>query len=505
MSRIHDVIRRYEACRSVLSGGVTIFAVGDPQGAQLNAALRNAIFTLGEERSAVWDELLQVAKALRWRRMTQPQPNEYQPAFAQLGDEVLRQTSRLRNFVNNEEILDGIAAATSAVIEVDSPVGALLLESIHDVGAESCVVVASRNAARAGIASWLDDFGVQTVVPADLAAISAGVELAYVVAPPTFVPASVITAPATREVTFIVPAWFGNRALPASSLGPHAEGAIALSSKVHEIGDVEEPTNYVPDDARVEDTYFPQPVWGNRTSGEREPGSDEIEARKLLLGGGLALWLDDGERIRSLHPRQPAGDRVGYDPVTSVVPGTYLVLREGETERGAMYDEALRTLGAHASSIEVTQRRWKTALIHRLDAVGTSRAVKELSEGGVRSAGQVRAWTDSRLICPQRDADFAGLLEWLQEPVEPTYRNAITLRRALYKASAELRKELEDAVGTVDLGALERDGVLHLDLRRAGFRGMIVARVLACAPFTEIVSHQQVRVPFADGSSQWLE
>jgi len=109
------------------------------------------------------------------------------------------------------------------------------------------------------------------------------------------------------------------------------------------------------------------------------------------------------------------------------------------------------------------------------------------------------------LICPQRDTDFTLLLEWLGEPSQPAFGNAITLRRAIYKASADLRRELEAAVDQADLVALERDGVLHLDVQRPGFRGMTVARVLARAPFTEIVNRRNVRVPSADGSSQWLD
>ena len=81
----------------------------------------------------------------------------------------------------------------------------------------------------------------------------------------------------------------------------------------------------------------------------------------------------------------------------------------------------------------------------------------------------------------------------------------MSLRRALYKAIAELRQELEVAVGQVGLLALQRDGVMHLELQREGFRGMIVARVLARAPFTEIVPRYQTRVPFPDRGAQWLE
>lgn len=505
MTRVHEVIRRYEGCRSVLRYGVTIFAVGDPEGAALNAAVRNALFALGDQRSHIWDELLQVASTLRWRRMTQPQPNKYQPEVAQLAEQVRQEAQRLRHVVSNEEILDRLAAAAAAVAETDSFVGDVLLESIKEVGPKSCAVVASRRVARAGIASWLDFIGVQTLVPTQLGEIPTAVDLAYVVAPPTFVPASIVTAPTTREVTFVMPAWFRNRALPTSSLGPHAEGAMVIKTRVHEVGVVVEAPDEVPAEAAVEDNYFPQPIWGARTSGDREPESDEIEARKILLGGGLALWLDDGERIRTLHPGQPAGDRVGYDPVSNVGPGTYLVLRERETERGAMYDQALRDLGAGAAGVLATQERWKRALARRLAARGLSRAVTELAANGVRSAGQVRAWMDPRLICPQRDADFVGLLEWLQEPLHPTQSNAIMLRRGLYRASAKLRKALEAAVDTIDLSVLERDGFLRVALAQDGFHGMIVARVLACAPFTEIVSRHEVRVPFQEVSPQWLE
>ncbi|WP_309081323.1 hypothetical protein [Zhihengliuella sp.] len=504
MSRVHDVGRRYAAASSVIHQGIAIFAVGDPAGAQLNAAIRRTLFTLGDERSEAWNGVLQAANVLRWRRMTQPQPMQFQTQQP-LIDDIVRQANRLRNLVSDGALLDLLAEAAVAVGETDSPLGSVLLESIQEVGPEACIVVASKGAARAGLASWLDEVGATVLVPSELETVGEAIEISYVVAPPTFIPASVFTAPVTPEVTFMMPAWFGNRSVPSSTLGVHAEGQIVVKTTVHQIGDTAEPENAVADDEEIEDAYFPQPVWGTRASDDREPASGEVEAWKVLLAGGQGLWLDDGDRIRSLDPKQPEGARVGYEAVNGIVPGTYLVLREGETERGAMYDQALVALGARASGdILTTQTRWKARLEERLSRVGSRRAMVELDRLGVRSSGQVRAWADPRLICPQRDADFALLLDWLGEPSQPTYDNAITLRRAVYKASADLRKELEAAVGRADLRVLERDGVLHLDLPREGFRGMIVARVLAKAPFTEIVSRHQVRVPFMDGSARWL-
>lgn len=190
--------------------GVEIFAVGDPAGAQLNAAIRRTLYMLGDERSEVWNGVLQMASALRWRRMTQPQPRGFQTQQP-LIDEIVRQARLLRNLVGDGALLDSIAEGAVGVGETDSPVGAVLLESIHEVGSQSCVVVASNGAARAGLASWLDEVGATVLVPGELDTVSADIETCYVVAPPLFMPSSVITAPTTPEVAFVMPAWFGNR------------------------------------------------------------------------------------------------------------------------------------------------------------------------------------------------------------------------------------------------------------------------------------------------------
>ena len=52
---------------------------------------------------------------------------------------------------------------------------------------------------------------------------------------------------------------------------------------------------------------------------------------------------------------------------------------------------------ARAAGILATQVRWKASLEARLARIGTRRAMTELERLGVRSCGQVRAWTDPRL------------------------------------------------------------------------------------------------------------
>jgi hypothetical protein len=505
MTRIQDVIRRYEYCRTVLQGGIEIIAVGDPVGAALNSAVRTALFRVDEENQHVWVDLIRAANSIRWRRLTQPQPNAFNAALQEGVDAVHREVKRLRGSVNDEALLDQIHSAAGAFAENDSPLGDELLRLTGEVGPEACIVIARNNPARAGLRNWLENFGVSVLLPGELDTVTAQIEQSYIVGPPTFYSPSLIYAPATEAITFVMPSWFSNRSLPSSGFASHAENTSELRSMVHFVGDIADPQTEIPHDAEVKDEYYPQPAWGQRESEDREPESGEVEAQKILLAGGFGLWLDDGERIRALDPRLPAGNRVSYEAVKDVRPGTYLVLREGAAERGAMFDAALGEVGSQAEQILATQARWKHSLAEQLDRKGTKQVIAELSGKGVRAAAQVRAWIEPTLICPRQEQDLAIVLDWLEIPLNPSFANAKVLRRAVYRASAELRQELEEAVERADLRALEEEGFLQLELEREGFRGMVVARVLARAPFTEIVPRPQARVPFKDAGAQWLE
>ncbi|MER7604760.1 hypothetical protein [Nocardioides sp. NPDC127503] len=504
-SRVQEVIRRYEASAAVLRHGVEIFAVGDPAGARLNAAVRRLIYTADENGSDIWGDLLRAANALRWRRMTQPQPGDRNQALIEAARAVRREARLLAGAVADDALLEEVSRAAEDVRETDSPVGHELRRSIEEADPAICAVVASSNPARAGLQDWLETLAVPVVLPGELGGLSDAIEQLYVVGPPIFFPSSVVTAPATEEVAFLLPSWFGHRSLPTSRLAMQADGAMKVQAKERVVGDVTEPESPVPGDEPTEDIYYPQPTWRGRTSGDREPGADEAEAWKVLLAGQLAIWLDDGDRIRTLDPRQPAGERVTYAAVDAVAQGTYLVLRDGATERGAMYEAALRRMGTRADNIVVTQRAWKAALTRQLAVRSASACIRELRAQGVRSAARVRAWIEPTLISPKHEQDLVLLLEWLGLPVEPTHRNAMELRRAVYQATADLREELEDAVSRADLAALEREGYMRLAIAREGFRSMVVARVHARSPYTEIVARQQTRVPFGDRSSEWLE
>lgn len=506
MSRIEALNRRYATSSSLIEHGVEILAVGDPTGARLNAACRQLTFRMGEDGPGLWEDLLGSVRSLRWRLMTHPQPLDFNLALRDGAAEVFRQTQRLRGAVTEDTLLDELAAAAAGVTTQDPVLGGVLLRSVQEVGATDCVVVAANASARAAMSEWLRPVGINVLTVSSLKHMKPGVEQSYAVGPPRFFGPSLVTAPMTDAVSFLMPAWLRDRQIPRSVLASHAEGAIRVKARLFIEGDLAEPECRGKDDeGDFEEEFLPQPVWGSPRSPEREPLSDEVAARKLLLSGNRGLWLDDGERIRALDPEQPFGERVVHIDVETVRVGTYLLLREGETEREALYQAALDRLGDRSLEVAATQQAWKQRLQMRLSQMGRSRVERELRSAGVKTLERAPAWREPNLVRPQSDRDFEKLLQWLDLPTQPSFDNATLLRREIYRTIAQIREKLEAAISAADLSALERDGHLSIDVESAGFRGILAARVIAVSPHTEIIPRNEARVPFEDRSGQWLE
>lgn len=505
MSRIRTLNRLYADSAALVRGGVEIVAVGDPAGARFNAAVRRLMIALRDDGPGLWDDLVGAAKALRWRIITQPQPTEFNPGLVRLVEEVARHARHLREAVADQALLDELEASSVAVASADPVLGNALLHDCLEAGVDDCIVIAASRPAQAGLNQWLKGYGVLVLTVGELERDRHQRDRSYVAGPPRFYPSSLVTAPVTSGVSFLLPAWFQDRSIPHSVIAAYAEGAIRIKAKVFTEGDTTEPVQEVPPEIQDEGLYLPQPIWGARQVADREPTSEEVIARKVLLSGNLAIWLDDGERIRSLDPRQPAGERVTYAEVAAVRQGTYLLLRQGVTERGALHQAAIARLRSLGGTVEVSQMAWKQLLAEKIQALGYRETVEELQAMGVRTADRVRAWTDPGLIRPHSDRDFELLLQCLGIPIQPTFGYATRLRKMLYQVSAEIGKQLEAAVSAADLSVLETTGNLSLDVKTEGFRGILATRVLAISPYSEIVSRHDARVPFEDRSGQWLE
>lgn len=504
MSRIGALNARYATSAALVRHGVELAVVGDPVGARLNATIKQLLFVTRDDGLEPWENVLGAAKALRWRLVTQPQPFDLNPALGEAVHNVKHELGRLRGAVggSSERLLDELAEAVERITESDPVAGAVLLRSIKEVGSANCVVVAANGAAAVGLETWLGDENVAVRTAARLERETLIWDQAYAVGPPRFFRSSIVTAPTTRAVNFVFPAWYADRSIPRSVIAAYSEGAIKIQGRVFEEGDLSEPPTTALD---VEDDLMPQPVWRGRTTPEREPTIEEVVAHRVLLSGNLAILLDDGDRIRSLEPSQPSGERVSYTDVSAVRPSTYLLLREGQTERRALYDAALKLMGPRGRDAEASQLRWKSLLEERLSRLGHRAVARQLQALGVQRLERVQAWTEPTLARPQNERDFELLIQWLGLQMCPTLEHATRLRRLRAQASADVRWQLEEAVAAADLSALERVGYLRLEPKASGFRGIIATRVLAISPDPEIVSRREARIPFKDRGAQWLE
>ncbi|WP_194906182.1 hypothetical protein [Catenulispora rubra] len=507
MNRIEWLNARYARSAGLVASGVELITVGDPCGARVDAAVRHVLGLVRDDYPGPWDQLLGAAKSLRWRLITQPQPLEHNTALRQAASDTADEATALRTAVARHvrEALEELAAAASSVVEHDPEIATTLVESIRDVGASACVVVAANNAAAAGLESWLAPRGVRVHSVSRLLREPLLAEQAFAVGPPRFFSSPLVTAPVTEAVSYLFPAWFEDHSIPHSALATAAEHAVQVRGRVFPVGNSAVADTALTEHVVSEDELLPQPAWSTPSVPERDPGSDEVAAWRVLLSGGFAILLDDGERIRAVDPSQPGGERVIYVDVQAVRSGTYLLLRMGETERHALYAAALKLLGDQAAATEASQACWKDELQRRLDLEGLDTVTRELADLGVHTLDRIRAWTGPTLARPQNDRDFELLLQWLGIPVQPTYGLATALRRKRAQASANIAEQLEEAVGVADMTALDRDGNLRLQLSTEGFRGVIATRVLAISPHTEIISRHDARVPFEDRGAKWLE
>ncbi len=511
VSNVAYVNYRYQASADAVRNGVEIVHVGDPVGTSLDLVTRRLYRAAQADGPGLWDDLAGASRMLRSRVLTNPQPLELNSPVFEAVEEVLGQVQNLRGAVVDNDLLDCLAEAASALLSSDPAVGQVLTDSIHEVGESNCLVIAASSAARAGIGRWLESEGVLVLTVGEAESLSLRVEQVYVVGPPRFFRSAIVTAPVAGAMSFLLPSWFRDLQIPQSPIAAYADGAIRVKARVFTEGvdgfrsvtDVDDPSSESVDITEAE--LLPQPRWEAAKHALREPTIDEVRARKILLSGDLAIWLDDGQRIRGLDLHQPRGEQVTYVDMESVQTGTYLLLRLGVSDHDIHRAAAVAALGPRAAEVQETQDRWKSKLRSRLGDFGYTSCVLQLEARGVKHASRVRAWAEPNLIRPINDLDFEKLLEWLGFNVQPAFGNATNLRRAIQRVAAKVREELEAAVSAANLSALEAEGFIMLNTATAGFRGIVVTRVLAISPHWAVVPRREVRVPFDDGSGQWLE
>ena len=499
MNRIELLNRRYESIVRLAqckSGGVEINIVEDPAGAHFDHCLRRLMSEAGDDGSFL-EQLVGPARLLRWKRIINAQPVRYDSRAQDLAQEVSRQARLLRGALGDQSVLDGLVDAAGEMAENDSGIGSELETWIDEVGPEDCIVVVANTRAAADLKGWLEQDALQILTAREALRDESVRSQMYVIGPPVFFPAALATAPVADDVSFLVPSWFRSRRLQQSTFTAFSEGAIRVGARVHEVDDHQFVEATTLEKKNELQEYRPQPIWGHDSDNDRDPKNDEVLARKLYLSGGYAMWLDDGNRIRALDPIQPKGERVTYADVPAV--------REGTTERDALYQAALAGLGNKVAEVEATQKQWKKILAQRIQQHGHRCVERELRAAGIKAADQARAWIDPLLVRPRSDRDFELLLGWLDIPIRSSFAHATELRRKLLHKSAQFRHQLEEAISFADLTELETRGNLLLDGSSEGIRGMCATRVMAVSPFKQIVPRHKVRELMRDEGGQWLE
>lgn len=512
-----DLNRKYVAAANVTRYDVEIVVVTDEAGAAFNTALRRVERETKEQDPETWDVLRGPGRQLRWRRATNPTPAMFNTTQGLATQHLVKVCADLRPSLNPTIALhvEVLAAAAQKMVDTDSPVAALLLESITELGDELITVFAASHTERTDLAAWL----AQTGLPVTVQCHSKGgatFEQGYVVGPPRAFSPALLLSPAALEHSFVMPHWDTRRALPQNPLAEIVPLVIVPGSTPFFVGGPAtapepEPASD-PDPAQQDvDSLDPAPVWAATSS--RPVVEGEQLARRVLLAGGFATWLDTGgDRVRTLTPSNareqlitthapPGPDRLGSRN-KELAPGHYLLLREGVTESQALYNSAVKHMGPRGAEAAASAALWKAnlrALIERLGAAGVQR---RFSDAGIGVDTRAEGWTSTTLVRPRSLQDFTKLLSLLGLPHFPHVHLANDLNRARYAVVKQMTATLKEITTTADLHELQRTG--HLHFVSPGVSGMVAARVLAISPHTTPIAGQNLRALEKDTGSQWL-
>lgn len=267
-------MERYAAAGSLAANGAEIVAVADPAGARLDAALR-CVMLAARDDPGPWDDIIQPARLLRWHLATRLQADPGQDIVA----EIEKQERLLRPAVTDGSLLTSLASAARAAAEAESPLADALLDMISRIGRESCVIVAASRPAQAALAGFGDTAGVRVLTAAELARQETCTGYAYAVGPPRFFGAPLVTAPAARSVSFVLPSWVRDRTLPSSPVTAYADsGAMLIRSSTRTVGtgspadtdstasgtETAETSELSAGASELLDDLFPQPAWDER-------------------------------------------------------------------------------------------------------------------------------------------------------------------------------------------------------------------------------------------------
>lgn len=501
MIPLGHVAARYRAAIEVAETPIAIARVEDPQGADLNKVLRRWRVRFGDVGDGSLADVMGGATALQWNRIVDPIAGSERTKS--LANAVLELLDGLEAAVVESSIIEALRVAIAGVADTAPPIGIELKRFLAEVGDIPSAIVCTRRRDVDRIAHWA---GSRVTVVSGSFSIEAveSPQIAYALGPPSFFAAPVLTAPVAGEIIFLSPAWIKHYDVPQSPFSAVAEFPILFEHRL--TGGRASATDELPQDLDFEnsDLILPAPVW-NEPATDEGANSPRAAAQKVLLSGNSAIWLDDGERIRTLDPEQPKGERVVYVRPEQLQLGNYLLLRPGVSDRAALRNLAFDQLGSRSAEVLQSQQQWKDALENRIADSGRAGVVSALDAMGVVAANQAVSWASEEVVAPRRRRDFELLLSWLELDLEDAMRNARAIQSAVMSVGHAARSELEDKISGSDLKRLVSDGHLEVEAVAVGISGMVAAEVLAISSRTWPIGKHNLRQLFADNGGRWLD
>ena len=217
---------------------------------------------------------------------------------------------------------------------------------------------------------------------------------------------------------------------------------------------------------------------------------EAVDCKAYLLANSQVVFFPlDSSEINTLDLSASSGDRVHRVAISTVRPGTIVLLRIGNSDTDSIILMADELGGSTARAAREAQRAWKTSLKEKMHELGTAKVTQDLQDLGITSPW-IQEWARPSSIRPNSDVVFSSLLRYLDISIEETIAHMNHLRYLHQVAGMRFRKSLNKRFESIDATELSENGMLIVDIEdAAGVAKLGAFRVLSVG--TEVFSIPQ--------------
>lgn len=505
MGEIAAVNRVYQNCRDLLDGRVEMVAIDDPIGAAFDKRLRMAERRCRNEELVSCSAVLQILKAIRWRRAVTITPLEYQPSLEKSLEKARDELQMVAELADESEFLEEVVELAFRMANETSPLAQDLIDQCEDVGCAHSLVVVKGVGVAQEYEKWLARYRIQVLPQSYFLRTVSCVEKAFLIGPPFFYGNSLLKAGRAPEMAVNFPSWISGRKLRQSPLEPFYKQRFTLTLKdfsviapegsESSIASTEDCSDlsYEPREPEEQFSLFDWPDSVNSGGFCASSSSPAVEeARLYLLAGGKEVYLEvDGESVRCVDLDLQDDRRVTFTRIGDLEEGDYILLGMGENEKGVVYTKVAEKFPSAAE----TQALWKSKLRERLDRYGEGEVERKLRIRGVNLHIRYYDWTAPFFIHPRNESHFRALLDYLNFPIDEYVHNAKLFRLEMRREERANRRKLENLISHEAAEELRSQGFVYLNPKDDGSSGLFAGRLIGVSPRSYRVSRTILRVP----------